>query len=344
MTEIDIWSAFPKVDLHRHLEGSTRIATLIEIARKHRLDLPIDDLADLYKLVQVTDEDRTAEAFLSKFADLRRFFISPEIIERIAYEAVADAALDNVRYLELRFNPVALAATGALTFETAIDSVISGVHRAEGDYNIIVRLLISFNRAEPAVAQEILKVALNKTDMGLTGVDLSGDEINAPAEPFIEIFTEARRAGLAITVHAAEWAGAGNVRFAIEKLGAVRIGHGIRVIEDLAVVALAREKGVLFEVCITSNVQTSAASGLSVHPAFALYSTHGLNVSLHTDDPSISSIVLSGEFELAQLQLGFTLVDIREMTLLAARHAFLEPDKREELVARLTKEIAICGG
>ena len=337
-TNTSAWVTFPKVELHRHLEGALRLSTLVEIAQSHKLDLPTQDPEGIRALVQVTDGEQTSEAFLAKFADLRRFFVSPEIITRLAYEAVADAAQDNVRYLELRFNPAALASARGLAFEEAIDCVVAGVRRAEADLAIHVGLIISINRAEPDTAEKILRVALTKLHLGIAGVDLTGDEVHAPADPYAALFAEARRGGLAITVHAGEWAGAENVRFAIEELGATRIGHGIRIIDDPEVIALARDCGTLFEVCITSNVQTGAVPSLRDHPAEQLYRVHKLNITLNTDDPSVSDILLSGEFDLAHRILGFSEENLRAMTLTAARHAFLAPEERERLVEQLTQE------
>ncbi len=342
MPPID-WTSVPKVDLHRHLEGALRVETLADIAQTHALDLPGRDVDSIRALVQADLRGRTSDDFLAIFTDLRRFFLSEDIVERIAYEAACDAAADNIRYLELRFNPAALAAAGKLEFASTIDRVIRGVDRAEDDADITVRLLVSFNRAEPDLAEEILAEAIARRGRGIVGIDLAGDEVHVSAAPFVPLFAEAHRAHLGLTAHAGEWAGPESVRFAIEQLGAERIGHGIRIIDDPDVIELAKARALPFEVCITSNVQTGAASSLADHPAPALLRTHQLPLTLNTDDPSVSDITLSGELAVAHQKLGFSPAEVREMTLTAARHAFLEPALRGDLIARLVREFDALG-
>jgi len=137
----------PKIDLHRHLEGSLRLSTLAEIAHQHGVDLPSWDLEQLRPYVQVVDEDQPDfHGFLAKFTLLRRFYSSREAVMRVAYEAVADAAEDNIRYLELRFNPVALALNQGFSFEEVVDWVISATDKAQAEHAIQSRLIVQIGR------------------------------------------------------------------------------------------------------------------------------------------------------------------------------------------------------
>lgn len=333
---IEFYTALPKVELHRHLEGSLRLSTLTEIGRAHGIDLMGTD--HLRPLVQVSEgEPYTFENFLSKFATLRLFYRSPEVIGRITHEAIEDAAIDNVQYLELRFTPVALSRSEDFPLYEVIDWVIDGARKGEEKLGVKTRLIVSVNRHESVeLAEEVACLAVDRKDRGIVGLDLAGSEATAPATPFIGIFKEAQQSGLHTTVHAGEWGGAENVREAIELFQTNRIGHGVRVMEDQKVVTLAQERGTTFEVCITSNYQSGVVSDLQDHP-FAQMLSAGLNATLNSDDPSISQIVLSNEFRLANEELGVPLAVLRDQTLAAAKAAFLPDEERAALVQSLTE-------
>jgi len=334
---IEFYTALPKVDLHRHLEGSLRLSTLTEIGRTHGIDLVGTD--HLRPLVQVGEnEPYTFENFLSKFTTLRLFYRSPEVIGRITREAIEDAAIDNVRYLELRFTPVALSRAEDFPLGEVMDWVIDGVQDGEAKLGIKTRLIASINRHESVeLAEQVAQLAIERKDKGLVGLDLAGSEATAPATPFVGIFQEAQQSGLNITIHAGEWGTAENVRQAIEAFETQRIGHGVRVMEDPNTVALAQERGTTFEVCITSNYQSGVVPELKAHPFAHMLSAH-LNATLNTDDPSISQIVLSNELRLANEHLGVPLGTLRDQTLAAAQAAFLPEDERVALVEMLTTE------
>lgn len=325
-------AALPKIDLHRHLEGSLRLPTLFEIAQKNGLDLPARTIEELRPLVEVNERDRDFRDFLAKFDVLRRFYQSPEAIQQVAYEAVADAAQDNVRYLELRFTPMALAKARGYPLEEVTDWVIEAVNRAQADHNIRVRLIANFNRHESLeIGRRVTQIAVDRKDKGIVGLDLGGDEANYPAAPFAPLFRRAREAGLSITVHAGEWSrDPGNVRQAIEDLGCTRIGHGVRVVVDSSVVMLAKERGVAFEVCITSNVQSGVVRSLHEHPLRDMY-TLGLRTTINTDDPSVSGIVLTDEYRIAVEELGMSRDDVKRHIVTAAENAFLPPEERAAL-------------
>jgi adenosine deaminase len=331
----------PKVDLHRHLEGSLRLSTMLDIARKHGLTIPAN-VVRLSRLVQVQDEDNfTFDNFLAKFNTLRMFYRSPEVITRITHEAVEDAAKDNVRYLELRFTPVALSRAERFPLEDVTDWVCQAAREAEKKYKVMVRLIASINRHEPIeLAEQVAWIAVEKGRENIVGLDLAGNEVDFPAKPFLPIFKEARQAGMSTTVHAGEWSGAANVREAIEVFGAQRIGHGVRVLEDDFTTALARDLGTTFEVCITSNYQTGVVSELNGHPVPRMISS-GLNVSLNTDDPSISQITLGNEYRVAVQDLKIPFEMLKQRVLAAAQASFLPENEKNKLTQNLRKELAL---
>lgn len=338
---LNIYRILPKVELHRHLEGSLRLATMLEIARAHGVTVPASILR-LSGLVQIQDADPlTFTNFLEKFKTLRLFYRSPEVIHRITREAIEDAARDHVRYMELRFTPVALSRAEGFPLADVVDWVCESARKAGEEFGVMVRLIASVNRHESVdLAEQVAWIAANRIANGLGGLDLAGAEADFPAAPFLGIFREARQSGLHITIHAGEWGGANNVVEAIRDFESDRIGHGVRVMEDPDAISLAREKGVPFEVCITSNYQSGVVSALSDHPLPRMLQA-GLNVTINTDDPSVSRITLSDEFRMANEQLGLPLEILKERILAAAQAAFLPPDEKTKLVQRLKNELKL---
>ncbi len=332
--------SMPKIDLHRHLEGSLRLETLQHIALERGVDLPSYELEVLRPYVQVTDGYQPAfHNFLAKFELLRRFYTNRQAIDRIAYEAVADAAADNVKYLELRFNPVALARLQGFKLSEVMDWVCAAATRAQAQHDIMARLIVSVIRQEPEPAQEIVEAAIERMEHGIVAFDISGDEVNYPLEPFLPIFRRARQAGLGLTVHAGEAGKAKNVREAIELIQPERIGHGVHCIEDSSVIKLVRDSGTTLELCPTSNLQTGVVHLMGHHPLPDLYRL-GLKVTINTDDPSISDTTLTDEYRLVVAGMGLGLDDLRRMILNAVDAAFLPPQDKATLAERLIKSKA----
>ena len=325
----------PKVDLHRHLEGSLRLRTLAEIATEHGLDLPARSIEELRPYVQVTDQqEQDFHRFLAKFRLLRRFYRSREALQRIAREAVADAAADNIRYLELRFNPVALSRAQNFSLADVTDWVSEAITRAQTDYDTTVRLILQIGRDENLrVAEEIIHLALAYRQRGVVGIDLAGDEVNYPPHRFAPLFRKAAEAGLGVTVHAGEAGGAENVQAAIQLLHARRIGHGVRVVENSTIARFAREHGVTLEVCPTSNFQTGVVRTFAQHPLPDLIAL-GLRVTINTDDPSVSDTTLTDEYMVARVAIGLELDQIRQAVFNAVEAAFLSEEERQRLLPR----------
>lgn len=330
--------SLPKVELHRHLEGSLRVGTLIDVARQHSITVPTE-LVRLNRLVQVQQEEPyNFENFLAKFNTLRLFYRSPDVIERVTREAIEDAAKDNVKYMEMRFTPVALSRAERFPLTDVVDWVCASAREASRKFGITVRLITSVNRHEsPELAEQVAWLAAGRMDSGVVGMDLAGNEAQFPAEPFTSIFREAKQAGLKIAVHAGEWSGADNVRQAIEQFDANRIGHGVRVMEDDYTISLARERQTCFEVCITSNHQTGVIKELTDHPIKKMLDA-GLNVTINTDDPSISNITLSHEYKVAVEKLGLPMQTVQECILAAAHSSFLPEIEKQKLVDQLNKQ------
>jgi adenosine deaminase len=334
------YKSLPKIELHRHLEGSLRLPTMLEIARKHNLDLPFDNM-DLFRpLVQVMDgEPFTYQNFLSKFASLRYFFQSKEVIKQITREAIIDAASDNVRYLELRFTPVALSRAQNYPLGTVMDWVIDTAEKTSQEFGIKTRLIASVNRHESVeLAEEVAQLAADRISRGIVALDLAGSEADFPGREFASIFSEAKQAGLGITIHAGEWGGPEIIELAVNTLEAQRIGHGVRVMENPALVAKMEENQIPFEVCPTSNYQSGVTETLEDHPLPEMLKA-GLNVTVNTDDPAISQIDLSDEYELCCETFGLTADTLKDVIVNAAEAAFLPEEEKILLLQSIEEEL-----
>ncbi len=327
--------ALPKVELHRHLEGSVRLQTLVEVALEYGIEMPEYDVETLRPFVQMMpDEPRNWHHFLGKFQTLRQFYRSPDVIRRVTREAIADAAHDNVRYLELRFTPRALSNVINCSYHEVVSWVCQVAAQAARDFDIEVRLILSMNRHESVeIGEEVLKAAIDHCDQGVVAVDLAGNEQTFAARPFRPVFERAREAGLGITIHAGEWGGADNVRDAIEHLGAARVGHGVRLLEDPTLLPLLVERNVVLEICPTSNVQSGVVADFGSHPLPQLFRQQ-VRTTINTDDPLVSNITLSDEIERVVSHMELTLDEVKQLILVAAQAAFLPQPERVALVAR----------
>jgi adenosine deaminase len=336
--------SLPKVELHRHLEGAIRIPTLLELARGNGLPVPRDERS-LRALVQVLPQDPlTWGNFLSKFDALRHFFRSPEVIARMVREAIEDLAADRIVYAELRFTPAALAAARGYRVDEVMDWVLEAGRGAMQASGTRVGWIASINRHEPMeVAERVARAAADRLDQGVVGLDLAGNEVDFPTLPFAPLFRDAAQSGLGITLHAGEWADGGSVVGAMEAMGAMRIAHGVRAIEDPRALDMARERRVAFEVCLTSNVASGAVRSYADHPLPKLIQA-GIQVSLNSDDPSICGILLSDEYRAAMQHYGLSPDSLRGMILAAAQAAFLPEAEKRRLEGRLQGELFATAG
>ncbi len=324
---------WPKIDLHRHLEGSMRIETIRELAMREKLDLPYGDEEAFNAEFRVIESDeRTLVRFISKFIWLRKLIADKEVLARLTYEVVEDAALDNVKYVEVRFNHYHLMKRG-IAEEDIVKALNEGIDLARKRYDIEVGLICGISRELPAeCADSTVDFAVRYMDQGIVAVDLMNDERYAP-ELFVRQYEKARAAGLHATVHAGEAAGPINIVNAIQLLGAERIGHGSHIFwgEDADKVAL--DHNTMIECCLSSNVQTGAISDIHEHPINGMREL-GIPVSINTDDPGVSDISLTNEYHVASEVLGISPEALKGILLNTADHIF-----RPELTGMLKNKI-----
>jgi adenosine deaminase len=319
----------PKVELHLHLDGAMPRAWLLE--RVRRRDASIGSLADLDARLAFDTFAEFIErwgwkcGFLDRYADF----------ESLAESVLTDLADHGVVHVEPFFSPGDYERRHGLAAAGLVEAVLEGAHRAAARTGIGFGLIVDLVRDHgPAVAARRLEEVTPYRGQGVVGIGLGGSEDRFPPAPFAEVYAEAARRGFRRTAHAGEAAGPASVRGALAALGAERIGHGITVIEDAALVGhLARER-VPLEVCPTSNVRTGVVPGYAAHPLRRLFEA-GVPVSVHSDDPTFFGATLVDEYVRCVTDLGFAPAELATLAANAAAAAFLPDEARGHLVARV---------
>lgn len=323
----------PLIDLHRHLDGNVRLATILDLGRQHNLPLPAWDLEGLRPHVQVTRAQPGVMAFIEKFRWMTGVLVDDRACRRVAYENVEDARDEGIDYLELRFSPWFMAEPHGLDPAAVVEAVIDGARAGARDFGLRVNLIGILSRTYGLdTAWRELEALLAHAD-GIVALDLAGDEANWPGQHFVDHLQRARENGLHITVHAGEAAGPHSVWQAIRELGAMRIGHAIRAIEDPMLMVFMLQRGIGIESSLTSSVQTSTVPDYASHP-LRRFLDRGLLATINTDDPGISDIDLRHEYEVAAPAAGLTAAHTRQAQHNAVAIAFLSTDEREALLAR----------
>jgi adenosine deaminase len=328
----------PKAELHCHLDGSLRPATMIELGHEHGKPMPTPDAESLREFMRV-DDARHLEDYLERFAITLSVMQTESALERVAFELAEDAAADGVRYIEVRYAPVLNTREG-LTLEQAVEAPLRGLARAQREHGVVGRVIVCSLRHMPlSVSQELAELAVAYRHHGVVGFDLAGGEVGNPASAHAPAFAYARSHDLACTCHAGEGDDAGSVREAIHVCGAHRIGHATHLIEDTSLTDYCNDRRIPLEICLTSNVQTRAARSYATHP-FREYFDRGLNVVLNTDNRLMSGTTLTDEYLHAAQSLEFTFDELAEVALNGFESAFIPYPERVRLAAQAREEIA----
>jgi adenosine deaminase len=324
--------AMPKAELHLHLDGSLRIDTAIDIARTRGIDAPGDWFGMSEALVG--EMPGTSQAELLKRFDLPIALMQDaEALERIASDLVETKAAENVRYVEVRWGPLLHVLKG-LPLPDGIAAVVRGANAAAARTGITVRLISTAIRShDPERNVELAETAARFIDQGLTGWDLAGQEAAYP-DPLLHArsYEAARANGLRLTIHAGEWGGAAQVRRALV-FDPERIAHGPGAIDDEALCAELRARGITLDLAPTSNWQAGIVPSIAGHPLGPLYRL-GVPVTLSTDDLTVSDLTLSEEYANAHERIGLSLADLWAID----RHALDAAFADEATIRRLRAE------
>lgn len=323
-------TSLPLTDIHRHLDGNIRPQTILELGRKHNLELPANDLETLIPHVRVTSQEPDLVSFLTKLDWGVKVLADYDACRRIAYENVEDALNARIDYAELRFSPWYMAMTHNLDPQGVTEAVIDGVAAGQRDFGVKTNLIGIMSRTFGQEAcQKELEACLAFKDK-LVAMDLAGDELGKPGELFVDHFRQVRDAGLNVTIHAGEADGPESMWQAIKELGANRIGHGVKAISDPELMDYLAENRIGIESCLTSNIQTSTFPNIESHP-LKQFLDHGVLATINTDDPAVEGIELPHEYNVAAPAAGLSQEDIRKAQENGLTIAFLSEVEKAEL-------------
>jgi len=331
--------SMPKVELHVHLEGSIRPATLLTLAERNQVALPADNLEGLQTFYRFTDFPHFIRVYFTISGCLK----TVADYSLIAYEFGADMARQNIRYAEVTFTPHTNVVNTGLPFDEILAGLNDGRERAQDEFGVEFRWVLDIVRDDPDTRHQVAAWAASATDRGVVGFGLGGTENGHPPEWFADAFAVARRAGLHSVPHAGEIAGPESVWGAIRALGAERIGHGVRSVEDQALVEYLRQHQITLEICPTSNLRLGVAPSYQAHPIRRLWE-EGVTVTVNSDDPPMFDTDLVREYQALADHLGFAAPELERLSLNALRASFLPDDRKADLEQQFLAEFVQLRG
>ncbi len=322
---------FPLIDLHRHLDGSIRLETILDLAHIHDIPLPAETLDGLRPYVQITDPRPGVMAFIDKFRYMIGVLADYSACRRVAFENVEDAFREGIDYIELRFSPWFMAEPHNLEPAGVVEAVLEGLEEGRQRFEIQVNAIGIISRTYgPDQGWRELESLLAYKDY-ITALDLAGDEVHFPGHLFQDHFQEGREAGWHITVHAGEESGPDSIWQAIEELGAERIGHGVSAVQDPSLMDYLAEKRIGLESNLTSNLQTRVVDDYADHPLKEFLEA-GILATINTDDPGISAIDLPYEYRVAAPAAGLSPELVSKAQRNALEVAFLNDAQKAALI------------
>ncbi|MCL2012254.1 MAG: adenosine deaminase [Cystobacterineae bacterium] len=324
----------PKAELHCHLDGSLRIETLIALAKEQGILLGSDAPEALKRQLRLGMPCENLADYLRVFSTTLSVLQEPASLERVAFELAEDAHAENIRYLEVRYSP-ALHTEKGMRLHEAIEAVLRGLLRARQKYGIAFGIIVCTLRHFPLeTSMELAEVAAPFLGKGVVAFDLAGGEAQFPGAPHKLAFERAAKAGLGVTVHAGEAAGADSVREALHMLKAQRLGHGVRLAEELTLEKEVLERRIPLECCPTSNVQTAAVASMASHP-LKRFIRQGMCATLNTDNRLVSDTSLSKEYAHAYFEMGMSLPELCVVARNGFEAAFMEEASKERMLSQV---------
>ncbi len=324
------YNDIPKTEIHIHLEGAIRTQTIIDVARQHNLDLPSYDVAELDKHDKVYDQMTSLDAVLEAFGIFQRSVASPEVVERIAWEAFEDAAAQNIKLFEVRFSPDWAFHGHNLDWDACLDGLVRAKERAEREFDMAIGYIVITSRGMGVDScVRTVDWAIRHREH-FVGVDLADGERQFPIQNFVREMFKARDAGLKVTIHSGEDTPASFVVDTINTVHPDRIGHGIHVIEDMRAVELVKEKGITLEVNPWSNYLTNAVPTIEEHPLKKLFDL-GVRVTINSDDPEVLETNLNNEYRIAHEVLGMSMDEIAACNRNAFEASFIPEAQKQRI-------------
>ena len=320
----------PKTDLHVHLDGSLRVSTAIELARKNGVTLPSENEDEVYDFLSVKGQVENLSEYIEKFDITLRLMQDQEALRRIAYELAEDASNENITYMEVRYSPILHQEKG-LSLQQVVDAVLEGLREAERKFPIKTGVIICGIRSiNPATSLRLAELAVQYKRKGVVAFDLAGREFNYPAKDHAKAFYVIRKNCVNCTAHAGEAYGPDSIHQAIHACGAHRIGHGTRLIEDEDLLNYVCDHRIPLEVCLTSNVQTKTVLRIEHHP-FKKYLDRQLRVTLNTDNRLISRTTMTDEIWLATQTWDLDFDQVKKVILNGFKSLFIPFEQKARI-------------
>ena len=346
MIAADVIRQAPKVLLHDHLDGGVRPVTVIELARDSGYTgLPTTDPAELARFFTAGADRKSLELYLEGFAHTVAVMQSREALIRVAQECAEDLAADGVVYAEVRYAPE-LSTHAGMSLDEVVEAVLEGFRRGSASSGIVMGFIVTAMR-QFARSVEVAELAIRHRDEGVVGFDVAGPEKGFPPTRYLDAFNLIHHANFHLTIHAGEAFGLPSIWEALQWCGAQRLGHGVRIVDDIKVgddgeiklgrlATYVRDMRVPLEMCPTSNVHTGAAASIEEHPIDLLRRLR-FRVTVNTDNRLMSGVTMSSEFGTLSRTFGFGLDEMQWLTLNAMKSAFAPFDERLRLINGLIK-------
>lgn len=332
----DFIRKMPKVELHVHLEGSIRPETLLALAERNQIELPATSIEELREWYKFIDFPHFAEIYFTSAKCLR----TPDDIELITREFLSGQAAQNIVHSEVTYTAYTQYEIHGIPFDDQLAAINRARKWGEDEFGITMSLTIDYPRhLDPQGALLSADWAIHGMGNGVTAFGLGGPEVDHPPEKFRAAFNRAHAAGLPCVPHAGETVGPESIWGALNLLHSVRIGHGVRCIEDPALVDVLRERQIPLEVCPTSNICLKVYDSMAAHSLPQLVD-EGLYVTINSDDPPMFNTTLTDEFIAIADAFGYDVAQLQTFSLNALRASFSPDEKKQQLENRFRNEFA----
>ncbi|HPS31351.1 MAG TPA: adenosine deaminase [bacterium] len=329
----------PKTDLHVHLDGSLRLETILDLAKKDKIDLGADNLEDLRKLIGPGKTHKSLNDYLKGFEITLKVLQTKEALYRAAYELTEDCAKESIEYFEVRYSPVLHTQKG-LSMPSILESVIEGLKAGQKDFGIRSGVIVcGIRNISPEVSLRMAELAVAFKNRGVVGFDLAGAEYNYPAKDHLEAFSLILSNNVNVTIHAGEAYGPNSIHQALHYCGAHRIGHGVRLREDGDLLNYVNDHRIPLELCPSSNVQTGAVKNIGDHP-IKFYLDLGVRVTVNTDNRLITNTTMTDEYLLIYNSFNLSNQNILDLVINGIKSSFM-PYEYKKWYLRDTKKKVI---
>lgn len=348
MLSREIIHRIPKVELHEHLDGGLRTETIIELADKRGIKIPSCNNEELASWFHRGCMQKSLSLYLETFSVTTSVMQDKESLFRISKEEIEDLAKENVVYAEIRFAP-SLHTKGGLSMEEVVTTVLEGLKAGKKECKVEFGLILcAMRHEEPSTTLKTAELAVAFRNRGVVGFDLAGDEYGHPAKKHIEAFQYIKNRNFNITIHAGEAFGVESIWQAVEICGAHRIGHGVRLVEDMTIedgeikkmgtlAHYIKDKRIPLEMCLSSNVGTGAVESYETHP-FPILFRNNFRVFLSSDNRLMSGTDLTKEMEIASDRYCLDIHDLEKITINAMKSVFIHHDEKLRIIYDVIKK------